>query len=150
MEFVRTMCSTVERVRALCFFKMWRFFKKSYKKSLVFKTPGFDVKPIVFSQTLRFHKFLAPVVVLEYGGVFSCAKPLDAPWRIESPRRQKPSQPLARPAANVMGISGRKVGCPAKPGLENRKQKSPSFEVLCLGLHDPYTFNHLSMKCSTL
>jgi hypothetical protein len=41
-----------------CFFKILRFFKKS----LIFKTLGFDAKPRVFSQTLRFHRFLVPLV----------------------------------------------------------------------------------------
>ena len=54
-------------------------------------------------------------LLLANAGAFSRAKPLYAPWRIESPPWQKPSRPLARRAANVMGISGRKVGCPAKP-----------------------------------
>ena len=69
VRIVKDMCVTVGCVCALeglnihiydesGFFKILRFFKKS----LIFKTLGFDAKPRVFSQTLRFHRFLVPLV----------------------------------------------------------------------------------------
>ena len=35
-----------------------------FQKTLIFKTRGFDAKPRVFSQTLRFHRFLVPLVYI--------------------------------------------------------------------------------------